>query len=145
MNNFNNMFRFATKRNGIDELEKLLIIIYLILFITSIFIKNLYLDLACVLLVVIIVFRFLSKNITSRDKENNRYLKIKNTLLLKNRKNNKNDDNIYKKCSKCHTILRLPLPSKRGIKHVKCPKCGKRLTVVALRKLKVEVIRKDEV
>ena len=44
-----------------------------------------------------------------------------------------------------HTILRLPLPSKRGIKHVKCPKCGKRLTVVALRKLKVEVIRKDEV
>lgn len=145
MNNFNNMFRFATKRNGIDDLEKLLIIIYLILFITSIFIKNLYLDLACVLLVVIIVFRFLSKNITSRDKENNRYLKIKNTLLLKNRKNNKNDDNIYKKCSKCHTILRLPLPSKRGIKHVKCPKCGKRLTVVALRKLKVEVIRKDEV
>lgn len=142
MNNFNNMFRFATKRNGIDELEKLLISIYFILFIISIFIKNMFLDLFCVFLIIIILFRFLSKNIISREKENNIYLKIKNKLLFKS---NKKDDYIYKKCHKCHTILRLPIPSKRGIKHIKCPKCGKRLTTLILRKLKVEVIRKDEV
>lgn len=145
MNNFNSMFRLATKRNGIDELEKLLIIIYLVLFVISWFIKNIFLDLSCVLLVIIIIFRFFSKNIFSRDKENAMYIKIKNILLFKNKKGKKNDDNIYKKCNKCHTIIRLPLPAKRGIKHVKCPKCGKRLTVFALKKLKVEVVRKGEV
>ncbi len=142
MNNFNTMFRFTTKRNGIDDLEKLLIVIYLILFITSIFIKNFYLDLGCIVLVAIIIFRFLSKNIVSREKENNIYLKIKNKLLFKQ---TKKDDYIYKKCHKCHTILRLPIPTKRGIKHVKCPKCSKKNTLLILKKIKVEVIRKDEV
>ena len=142
MNNFNNIFRFTTKRNGIDDLEKLLIVIYLVLFVIGIFIKNFFLDLGCILLIAIIVFRFLSKNITNREKENNVYLKIKNKILFKS---NKKDDYIYKKCHKCHTILRLPLPARRGIKHVKCPKCGKRLTVFTLRKLKVEVVRKGDV
>lgn len=142
MNSFNNIFRFTTKRYGIDNLEKLLITSFLVLFTISFFIKNLYLDLFCVLLAVIVLFRFLSKNIESREKENNRYLKIRNMLLFKS---TEKDDYVYKKCHKCHTILRLPIPTTRGVKHVKCPKCGKRLTVLILRKLKVEVIRKEDV
>lgn len=140
MNNFNNIFRYTTKRNGFDELEKLLLIIYFILFIISIFYKNLILDLVCVFLVIIIIFRFLSKNIKNREKENHIYINLKNKVLLKPSNNN---DNIYKKCHNCHTILRLPLPSKRGIKHVKCPKCGKKNTMFVLKKMKVEVVRKD--
>ena len=40
-------------------------------------------------------------------------------------KRNMNDkDHIYKKCSKCKTTLKLPIPYERGIKHTKCPKCN---------------------
>lgn len=142
MNNFNSIYRFATKRNGIDELEKLLFIIYFIVLFISFFFKNIIVDLVCVFIFAIIVFRFLSKNLLRREKENNVYLTIINKLKFK--KGDKNCDYIFKKCNKCHTILRLPLPAKRGIKHVKCPKCKKRLTVFCLKKQNVEVVRKGE-
>ena len=147
MKRLNELYKFITKRNGIDELNKILLVIYLMGFITSFFIKNFYLDLSVLIIAIIIIYRFISKNLTRRNKENKIYLKIRDSItgIFKPRKKIKsNDDYIYKKCSKCKTTLRLPLPSKRGIKHTRCPKCNKRLTVLALKKLKVEYIRKGD-
>ena len=58
------------------------------------------------------------------------------------KRNIEDKDHIYKKCPKCKTILKLPVPSERGIKHAKCPSCKKRVTLFTLKKLKIEVIKK---
>ena len=42
---------------------------------------------------------------------------------------------VYKKCRHCKTILKLPLPNKRGLKKVKCPECKKKNKFL-IRKLK---------
>ena len=59
-------------------------------------------------------------------------------------KKKKKKENIYKKCRKCGTVLRLPLPAKRGIKHVVCPKCKNKLKVFCFRKQKVDFIGKEK-
>ena len=40
------------------------------------------------------------------------------------------------------TVLKLPLPDKRGINHAKCPKCKKSLTLITFKKQKIELITK---
>lgn len=129
----------------IDELNRFLLIILIILMIVTLFIKTFILDLLKFIILIIIIFRIVSKNKIQRNNENKVYLKIINQLtkpfkILK-------EKNIYKKCPKCKTTLKLPLPSKRGIQHAKCPNCSYRVTLFTLRKkkkekIKVEVIKK---
>ena len=148
MNSFNSIYRLMTKRYGMDELNKLLFIIYIICFVISIFVRNFFLDIFNIFLLFIIIYRFCSKNISKRSKENKVILNIKSSILKLFRLDKKyknNNQYIYKKCRDCHTILRLPLPATRGIKHAKCPQCKKRLTIICLRKQKVEVIRKEDI
>lgn len=139
--------------NLIDELNRFLIIIDIILIIVSIFIKAFLLDLFKFIFLGLIIFRIASKNKIQRQKENKIYLKIVNTLtkpfknIVRNFKDRKTY--VYKKCSKCKTTLKLPLPNKRGINHAKCPECDNRVTLFTLRKkqeekIKVEVIKKKK-
>lgn len=137
----------------IDELNRLLIIIDIILIIVSLFIKTFLLDLFKFIILGIIIFRIVSKNKTQRSKENKLYLKIINTItkpfknIIRNFKDRKT--HVYKRCSKCKTTLKLPLPNTRGINHAKCPECGNRVTLFTIRKkqpekIKVEVIKKKK-
>ena len=48
------------------------------------------------------------------------------------------------KFNECKTTLKLPLPSKIGILHAKCPKCKKRRTLITFRKEKIEIIKKSK-
>lgn len=139
--------------NLIDELNRFLIIIDIILIIVSIFIKTFLLDLFKFIILGLIIFRIASKNKIQRQKENKIYLKIINTLtkpfknIVRNFKDRKT--HVYKKCSKCKTTLKLPLPNKRGINHAKCPECDNRVTLFTIRKkqeekIKVEVIKKKK-
>lgn len=139
--------------NLIDELNRFLIIIDIILIIVSIFIKAFLLDLFKFIFLGLIIFRIASKNKIQRQKENKIYLKIVNNLtkpfknIVRNFKDRKT--HVYKKCSKCKTTLKLPLPNKRGINHAKCPECDNRVTLFTLRKkqeekIKVEVIKKKK-
>ena len=139
--------------NLIDELNRFLIILDIILIIVSIFIKAFLLDLFKFIFLGLIIFRITSKNKIQRQKENKIYLKIVNTLtkpfknIVRNFKDRKT--HVYKKCSKCKTTLKLPLPNKRGINHAKCPECDNRVTLFTLRKkqeekIKVEVIKKKK-
>jgi len=140
----NKLINFMYGRYGVDELYKFLFTLYIITFIINIFLKNLIIDIISILIVVITFYRVFSKNIYKRSKENREYLKLKNKVLspFQNIKRNlKDKDNIYKKCPKCKTTLKLPLPDKRGIKHTKCPKCKKRLTLLILKKQKIEIIK----
>ncbi len=140
----NKIGQFMYGRYGSDDLYKFLIKIYILLFLVNIFINNKILVMIELLVFIVIVYRFLSKNKYMRNKENQAFLKVKKTLLkpftnLKRKIKDKN--HLYKKCPKCKTILKLPLPSKRGIKHVKCPDCGKRITMYAYRYQKIEIIK----
>lgn len=142
------LYKFMYGRYGIDELYHFLFFLYLFIVVADLFIKNNILFCIELLLLIIIFYRCFSKNINQRRKENESFLKLKNKLAkpFKNIKRNYKDRNnyVYKKCRNCHTTLRLPLPSKRGIKYAKCPNCKRRVKIISLRKLKIEVIRKDE-
>lgn len=137
----------------IDSLNRFLLIILLILIIITFFIRTFILDILKFILLAIIIFRLVSKNKYKRSKENQTYLKLKKAILkpfnniIRNFKDRKKY--VYKKCSKCKTILKLPLPNKRGINHAKCPNCHERVTLFTLRKkqpekIKVEVIKKQK-
>ena len=131
----------------IDNLNRLIFILWLISFIVSLFIKNLWADLLPILLAVIFIFRLVSKNKYKRQKENERYLKIKKFIFKPFNvlsKNIKDKDHVYCRCRKCKKILKLPLPYQSGIQHAKCPKCGKRKSFYTFRKVKVEIIKKKK-
>lgn len=140
--------KFMQGRYGPDELYKFLLYLYLILFIINNFLKSNILDIIELLIVIFMFYRFFSKKRYSRQKENQQYLKIKksftNTIQNIKRNYHNREYNIYKKCPKCKTILKLPLPNKRGIQHVKCPKCKTRFKFLTLRKQKIEIIKKTK-
>ena len=123
--------KFMKNRYGIDELNKFLIKFYLILTFISIFININILSYFKILILIIFIFRSISKNKFDRNKENRIYLDLKNNRFkIKVNKHNY----IYKKCKKCKKKLRLPLPKNIGIKTVKCPNCKNKMKVFVLRK-----------
>lgn len=127
-----------------DELYKFLFWLYFILLITDLFINNIVLIVLELAIVFYLFFRILSKNTYKRSAENQKFIKLKNKLFkpfLNISRNIKDKEHVYKKCRKCKTILKLPVPSERGIKHAKCPKCKNRVTLFTLKKLKIEIIK----
>lgn len=138
-------YKFMSGRYGIDELYYVFFYSYIILVCISLFFKVPYLFWVELILFVIMFSRVFSKNIVNRRKENRFYLKVRSNVSkpFQNIKRNWKDrkEFIYKKCHKCQTTLRLPLPSERGLKHVTCPKCQKKLTIFCFRKEKVEIIK----
>jgi hypothetical protein len=121
-------------RYGTDELNSFIFKIYVLLLILNIFIKSNIIFYIELFLLLIILLRYFSKNIYRRGRENRAFLNIKNKLIFK-------DDKIYRRCHKCKIKLKLPLPSKIGIKKVKCPECGHRNKFIILRREKIDIIR----
>lgn len=140
--------KFMVGRYGPDEFYQFLLWVYILLFIVDLFILSRALRILELLVVLFLFYRFFSKNISRRRKENQWYLKMRTTVLKPFQTMKKyyqeRDLYVYKKCSKCKTILRLPLPKRRGIQHVKCPKCKKKITFFCLREEKIEVIKKKK-
>ena len=146
MNNFiNKLTKFMYGRYGVDELYYFLLIICLIIIILNIFIKSSILTLIEFIILILATFRYLSKNISKRKKENKRYLYIKDKILnyfnYQRRKYNDRNTHMYKKCPKCKQKIRLPL--KKGKHTVKCPNCSHKFEVKCSKdeKVKVEIIK----
>lgn len=142
----NNKLRtFMIGRYGIDELYKVLSIVYFILILVNIFIRSKIITILEILLIIIIFYRVLSKNIKQRRKENDLYLKIKNkvvSIFNYNKKKYKDrNTHMYKKCPNCGQKIRLPL--KKGKHTVKCPKCNYKFEVKCHKneKVKVEIVK----
>lgn len=130
-------------RNGIDELSLFTIWVYIVISLINLFTNSFIGDFSALLLVALILFRMLSKNFTARQKENNVFKKITNFIFkpFENLKRNiKDKEHVYKKCSKCKTVLKLPLPSKKGFQKAKCPKCKKSLTLFTFKQEKIELV-----
>ena len=139
------IIRFMQGRNGPDDLYIFLFSIYMVLFLINIFVDFKFLDVIELIVIMLMFYRFFSKNIYNRNKENKAFLKLKRQTKnkLENIKNYFKETNyIYKKCKKCKATLKFPMPYERGIKKVKCPKCGHKFKMIVLRKQKIEVIKK---
>ena len=97
------------------------------------------------LLIVIIFYRYISKNIKLRKQENDKYLEIKNKIIklfdYNKKKYKDRNTHMYKKCPKCKQKIRLPL--KKGKHTVKCPNCGNKFDVTCYKdeKIKVEIVK----
>lgn len=144
----NNKLRtFMIGRYGIDDLYKVLLVIYTILILINIFIRSKIIAVIEVLLIIIMIYRVLSKNIYQRRKENDMYLKAKNKILSTYNYNKKKykDRNtyMYKKCPNCRQKQKIRLPLKKGKHTVKCPKCSNKFEVKCHKneKIKVEIVK----
>ena len=137
--------KFMKDRYVIDELYKFLLLICFVLIVINTFISNNIIRLFEVLLIVIIFYRYMSKNIKLRKKENDKYLEIKDKIIklfdYNKKKYKDRNTHMYKKCPKCKQKIRLPL--KKGKHTVKCPNCGNKFDVACHKdeKIKVEIIK----
>lgn len=143
MNFRNRLQKFMIGRYGPDQLYNFLFVLYLILFGINIFVKSKILNVIELLIIIIIFYRFFSKKIYVRSSENQKYLKIKKSIMspfVNLKRNIKDKEHVYKKCSKCKTILKLPLPSKRGFNKAKCPHCKNSVRLFTLKKERIDII-----
>jgi len=140
MKYLNKFADFMHGRYGVDELTKFLFYFYLIVTLINIFIKSYILTLIELTFIMIIFYRTLSKKIYKRSNENKKFVNLFNMLKSRNKLKN-TDTHIYKKCHHCGCILRLPIPSKKGIKYVRCPDCKKRNRFIILKSEKIEIIK----
>lgn len=147
MNKFmGKVYKFMYGRYGIDELYKLLLVVCVVLSLINIFLNNKIISIVESVLLVVAIYRCMSKNVVKRRYENKKYLgfkkKIKNKFVLVKKRWKDRNTHLYKKCPKCRTVLRLPL--RKGVHTCKCPTCGNKFDVKCRRdeKVKVEVIKK---
>lgn len=119
-------------RNGYDTLAKTLLWVYLAVFITyavvSLFVDSVLLYVAYMILslwiVIYILFRVMSRNVTKRRAENQRFCDF---FKLKRNKWKDRKTHVYRKCPSCKAVLRLP--KAKGKHSVVCPRCKDRFTV----------------
>jgi hypothetical protein len=122
--------RIMAGRNGPDHLNRFLSVVFLILSVGSMFVRNP--RLASVLytlsmaLFFYVMFRMLSRNIYRRQQENGAYLRERYKITswwngLRDRWAQRKDYKFFK-CPSCHTRLRVP--KGKGKLNIVCRKCG---------------------
>lgn len=118
--------RFMIGRNGMDQLGIAFMVAFIVLNIVSLFVSSVIFFIIYVALFIYFIFRFLSKNIAARQKENNAFLRVWNPICSTITKYFNRMKNIrkykYFKCENCKRTLRVP----RGKNKIRitCPHCG---------------------
>ena len=129
------MARFMYGRNGTDQLNWAILVMYLVLWVIRILVSALdvtvaamIIDVIMFLLAVVLLWRTFSKNLAKRRAENQRFIDwwwpIKNRFAAaKARKADKAHK--YFTCKNCKTICRVP--AGKGKIVITCPKCGHKI------------------
>lgn len=125
----NKMIVFMQGRNGIDEILKFCLLMYLLLYIVNIFANSGILFLVMSAVFVYSFFRMMSRDIEKRREENSCFLiftgKVQRKLsMIKTMLTDKS--RVYKKCPGCKRIMRIPAVP--GEHTVKCP-CGREMKI----------------
>ncbi|MDD6442103.1 MAG: hypothetical protein PUG71_08405 [bacterium] len=117
--------RFMSGRNGVDELNRFLLIVTLICYFVSIFTNWSILYSVAIVLLFYSYFRMFSRNLYKRSEENRTYLN--KTAKLRYKWNAKisqlkqlRTHHIYK-CPTCKQKIRVPRG--KGRIEIRCPKC----------------------
>ena len=122
--------RLMAGRNGPDHLNRFLSVVFLILSVCSMFVRNP--RLASVLytlsmaLFLYVMFRMFSRNIYRRQQENGAYLRRRYVITsgwngMRERWSQRKDYRFFK-CPSCRTRLRVPRG--KGKLNIVCRKCG---------------------
>ncbi|MDO4377633.1 MAG: hypothetical protein Q4C64_00600 [Erysipelotrichia bacterium] len=117
--------RFMSGRYGVDQLYRFGMYFTMILLILQLFLRNSYLYIVTLTLMILNGLRPFSKKYSQRAKENQIYLnisgKIKSYINLQVKKFKDRKEYRYRKCPNCKKILRLK--NKKGQHTVCCPNC----------------------
>lgn len=75
-------------------------------------------------ILIFAMYRFFSRNIAKRRKENEAWLRFWGKIRKKSRPSLPADtpSHIFRQCPGCHSVLRLP--RQKGKHRVRCPRCG---------------------
>ena len=118
-------YRFMQGRYGVDQLYRFIFFLALVLMIINTFLRNPMLNLVVYALLILDIFRMLSKNHSARYAENQKYLRLSHRITgwfsLQRRKWKERKDYRYRRCPHCRATLRLP--NRKGSHVVNCPKC----------------------
>lgn len=113
--------KFMQGRNGVDELNRILLYAVLVLYVLSIILQSLILDYVAFAGVLYLLYRMLSKNLYVRREENRKFLTWLETTRIKMEQ--RKDYKIFK-CKGCGRNIRVPRG--KGKIEVTCPMCGKK-------------------
>lgn len=118
------IMQFMSGRYGVDRLFYVLLYSAAAVALVNCFVRIEAIQFVVYALVIVAFWRFFSRNIEARTKENNIAIgwiyNIKNKIRIHNER--KADTmHVYKKCPKCKAVLRLP--RKKGTHSTICPKC----------------------
>lgn len=141
MNFREKLARFLYGRYGADSLYNALFVGELILLLIGtifnvlgrvepvLFIISMVFYLAALGMLIFAMFRFFSRNIAKRRKENQDWLRLKAKFSPKRKPQLPPDtaEHIFRSCPHCKSTLRLP--REKGKHEVKCPRCGGRFGV----------------
>ena len=118
--------KFMQGRYGVDSLSRFLSIVLLVIIILGMFIRIPLSGTITLVILVILYWRMVSRNIPKRYEENQKFLQIRDKLLGRfsdfgSNMSQMKDYHIYK-CPRCNQKIRIP----RGKGHimVRCPRCG---------------------
>lgn len=110
---------FMNGRYGLDDLGRFLFIIGLVFDVIGMFTKNPIANAIAFVSIVFLMFRFLSKDIYHRQRENAAYRSL--TQLVTTKFQLRKDYVVFK-CKKCNRNIRVP--RHHGKVEVTCPLCG---------------------
>ena len=100
----------------------------LVVLIISFFVRIPGLGIVVLLLLGYVYFRMLSRNVTARYAENQKFLELKGKVLGffkgKSSRAEKQGDHMIFRCPKCSQKIRIP--SGKGMVEITCPKCRTR-------------------
>ncbi len=117
--------RFMAGRYGGDQLNVFLLALYLVLYVVFLFARWFVLELISIILIVLCLYRSLSRDLERRRKENARFLQIVRPVWRKwtcfqARAHDK--EHRYFKCPNCGQQMRVPRGKGRITVH--CRSCG---------------------
>ena len=113
--------KFMQGRNGVDELNRILLYAVLVLYVLSIILQSLVLDYLAFAGVLYLLYRTLSRNLYVRREENRKVVTWLETTRIKMEQ--RKDYKIFK-CKGCGRYIRVPRG--KGKIEVTCPMCGKK-------------------
>lgn len=129
-NIFFKLQRFMQGRYGVDEISSILLGLSLILSILSNFDKLRFLYFIALIPIILSFVRSLSRNITARIAEREKYLTlvepIKPFIKLQQNKFRDRKTHRYFRCKNCKATLRVP--KDKGKISITCPKCNEKIT-----------------
>lgn len=126
MNRFREkMIRFMQGRYGMDDLGRFVMIVTLVCMVLSFLFRSSFLNMLVCVGLIYCYWRMLSRNISGRYQENQKFLEEKNRLLSA-RKNGfgraKDHTSRIFKCPTCGQKVRVP--KGKGKISIHCPKCN---------------------